>query len=137
MFMGGFSILTLAIAIVFVIQGYWPILPFAGLEITVVGIAFWYMSRKAQDYDLITIENQQVSVVQRRDNIEQHFEFDRYWARIELVAGDRPMHAPRLMLGSHGKQVEIARALPQEGREALADRLKRWLRKQQANDLND
>jgi len=128
MFMGGFSILTLSIAIVFVLQGYWPVLPFAGLEIAIVGAAFWYCGRKAQDYDLITIESDRVNVVQRANAREQTWEFDRHWARVELVPGEGRLHAPRLMLGSHGKRVEIARALPEESREMLAGRLRDWIR---------
>lgn len=137
MFMGGFSILTLAVAIVFVLQGYWPVLPFAGLEIAIVGAAFWYCGRKAQDYDLITIEENRVSVVQRVDAREHSFEFDRHWARVELVPGDGRFHAPRLMLGSHGERVEIGRALPAENRELLASRMRRWLRRPTVNGLDN
>lgn len=128
MFMGGFSILTLAIAIVFVMQGYWPVLPFAGLEIAFVGTALWVVSRKGEDYDLIAIDDTHVSVNQRLSGRERSFQFDRAWARVELAPGTKYRYASRLVIGSHGKRVEIARALPEEGRGQLMQQLREMIR---------
>lgn len=129
MFMGGFSILTLSIAIVFVMQGYWLVLPFAGLEILFVAFAFWYVNRKGEDYDLVAVDNDSVSITQRVDGQERSYEFDRHWARVSLAPGERRMHSCRLYIGSHGKNVEIARALPEEGREELRRQLNTVLNK--------
>lgn len=129
MFMGGFSILTLSIAIVFVLQGYWLVLPFAGLEILFVAVAFWYVNRKGEDYDLVAVDNNHVSITQRVDGRDRRYEFDRHWARVSLAPGERRMHACRLFIGSHGKRVEIARALPEEGREELRQQLNNVLKK--------
>lgn len=124
MFMGGFAIFTLSIALVFVLQGYWPILPFAGLEIAFVGFAFWYVSRKGEDYDLISVEGGRVSVTQRVNGKEQTHEFDAQWLRVEMVPGNSRMYAATLSLGSHGKRVEVGRALPEEARAALGEKIK-------------
>jgi len=129
MFMGGFSILTLSIAIVFLLQGYWVVLPFAGLEIIFVAAAFWYVNRKGEDYDLVAVDDRRVSISQRVDGRESAHEFDRHWVRLSLEPGARRLHAPRLFIGSHGQRVEIARALPEEGREELRQQLGAVLRR--------
>jgi len=134
MFMGGFSILTLSIAIVFLLQGYWLVLPFAGLEILFVAAAFWYVGRKGEDYDLVAVDDRRVSISQRVNGREHAHEFDRHWVRLSLEPGARRLHAPRLFIGSHGERVEIARALPEEGREELKRQLADVLRRDYTRD---
>ena len=46
---GGLAALTLAIGAAFAALGAWLILPFAGLEVAGLCLAFWVMARRAAD----------------------------------------------------------------------------------------
>src|SRR5687768_3125859 len=45
-----------------VVFGAWPIMPFAGIEMVVLYLAFRYMDRHAGDYESITIRDDKVAV---------------------------------------------------------------------------
>jgi len=117
------SVLTFVVA-PFAFLGYWPMLPFAGLEIVVLATALYLCSRRSQWREVITISEDEIAVSRGRRSPERSFTFSRYWAAIRLqapVAG-RP---GRLTVGSHGREVEVGTFLNDDERKALAEALRR------------
>ncbi len=110
---GGFSLLF----------GAWPIMPFAGLEMAVLYIAFRYMDRHAADYEQITIRGGSVAIEVHEGTKVRRLELNRYWASVVCDA-----HGGRLALRSHGREVEIGRHLCEERRLQMALELRRELR---------
>ena len=104
------------------ILGAWPILPFAGIEMVVVFIAFRLVERHAGDYERITIRGTQVEIeVQEGSNVMRR-EMNRYWARVVRAADGR------VALRSHGHELEVGRHLCEEKRLELARELERELK---------
>jgi uncharacterized membrane protein len=103
------------------ILGAWPILPFAGLEMTVLYAAFRHVERHAADYERITIRDSRVEVEVRDGQRMMRVELERYWVQVMHESGGR------VVLRSRGREVALGRHLRQEERGDLARRLRREL----------
>lgn len=106
-----------------VVFGAWPIVPFAGIEMAVLYLAFRYIDRHAGDYERITIRGDCVAVEVREGSRITRSEINRYWAHVMYEA-----EGARLALRSHGREIEVGRHLPGEQRKDMARELKRELR---------
>ena len=119
-------VVSVGIAAAFAALGAWLILPFAGLEMLVLFLAFRYVDRHAADYESVAIEGDKVRVeFSERGRLRSH-EFNRCWAQV-VVSGD----GNRLALRSHGRALEIGRHMNSEQKLGLARELKRQLRRPQ------
>ena len=120
---GGFaalSVLVLAIGAGFAAAGAWLILPFAGLEVLLLGAAFLLYVRHAADYERIELEAGRLSVeVAQAECIERH-ELD---ARATTVSVEQD----RVMLRGREEQLEIGRHLDADRRRELAAELDKRL----------
>jgi uncharacterized membrane protein len=116
-------VVSVGIAAAFAVFGAWLILPFAGLEMLVLYLAFHYLERHAADYELIEIDGGEVRVEQFEGGAMRSQAFSRYWARVVVSPG-----GSRLALRSHGRELEIGRVMTDEQRLELARALQRRLR---------
>jgi uncharacterized membrane protein len=117
---------VLAISFGFALSGAWLILPFAGLELIVVGLAFRYMEQHAGDYERMTMHDDQVVIERRVRGSVSRFEFNRHWAQL-VISEPRGTERGRMALRSHGKEVEFGLFLTDEQLAATARRLKKHL----------
>jgi uncharacterized membrane protein len=106
----------------FLIFGAWPILPYAGLEMVVLFLAFRYIDSHAADYERITIRDGRVAVEVHDGASVTRLELSRYWARVVCDA-----RGSRLALRSHGREIELGRHLCEQQRLAMAQELAREL----------
>jgi len=116
-------VVSVGIAAAFAYFGAWLILPFAGIEMLVLYLAFRYIERHATDYELIEIDDDRVTVERLEGGRTRSQAFSRYWARV-VVSED----GDRLALRSHGREFEIGRNLSGAQRLELAQALRRRLR---------
>ena len=122
---GVIAVATMGIAAAFAALGAWMILPFAGIEIVALGIAFALNGRHAGDYERIQLGEGSLRVeVRESDSVRCH-EFNPARASVR-VAGVG--HSMRVLLGVPGHSLEIGRHLQEQGRLELAGELKRRLR---------
>lgn len=116
---------SLSIALGFsLILGAWPILPFAGVEMAVLYLAFRYMDRHASDCERITIRGDDVAVEVYEGRKVTRLEMNRCWAQV-VCARD----GSRLALRSHGREIEVGRNLCNAERADVARELARELRR--------
>jgi uncharacterized membrane protein len=118
----GVAAFVSTIGIGFSLLGAWVVLPFAGLELALVGTVLYLLCRHADDHDSIIIQSDCVIVIRRRGGREQRDEFQRYWVKVELQRG-QGWYPSRLRIGSHGRFIAIGRDVGEEERSALASRL--------------
>lgn len=114
---------SLSVALYFVWHGFWPVLPFAGLELVFLGAALWVSQRRGQYREIITVFEDRVRVEKGAGGPEEIFEAPRTWVRLVEEQGPRRGYPGRLFLSSHGKRVEIGTPLVQEERESLGRRV--------------
>src|SRR5262245_7125709 len=115
---------TFGVALMFTIMGYWPVLPFAGLEIALLIWAVRASIRSGLERETITISADSVTIEHRGDGSEWTSVFPRHWARVTLHAPLAALHPSRLMVESHGRACEVGRFLTEDERRSLAVRLK-------------
>ena len=122
----GLTVVVLTIGIGFSLAGAWPVLPFAGLEMAVVGVVLYRLFRHADDYEQIIVDRERVTVIQYRGRREWRDEFQRYWTKVTLERR-RSWYPSQLKVGSHGRFVVIAADVNEEEREALLATLNNML----------
>lgn len=116
------------IAIAFLHVGAWMVLPFAGLELMLVVLAFVAVLRHRGDYEKITFAEDYVEIEQSVLGKVRHFRFQRYWTRVTLKEGESGKTA--LWIGSHNQEVEFGRdTMSNMQRDELVSHLKRTLLK--------
>ena len=112
------SLLVLAIGAGFAAAGAWLVLPFAGLEVLLLGAAFVLYARHAADYERIELEAGRIKV-----EVADGSRITRYEVQGARVA----MQDGRLVLRGAKEQLEIGRYLGAEARAEFAAELERKL----------
>lgn len=123
-FIGTFAASTFGVASFFSLQGFWPILPFAGLEIALLVWAVRASMRKGGERETIIVSEDCVTVQRVTASGGDSSVFPRHWVRVKLHAPLAALHPSRLVLESHGRACEVGRFLTEEERRSLAARLK-------------
>lgn len=122
---GLIAVATMGIAAAFAAFGAWMVLPFAGIEIVALGVAFALNGRHAGDYERIQLGEGMLKVeVRESDSVRCH-EFNPAWASVRVAGVGSGM---RVLLGVPGRSLEIGRHLQEQGRLELAGELKKRLR---------
>lgn len=116
--------ITLAIGAGAAALGAWPALPFAGLEVTLVAMAFRALARHDGDYERLEIGGGKVRLETCRAARIRELEGHAPWAR--LVVEDEPGRCG-LGLKYAGETVEFGRLLTEGGRRQWAAQLGRRL----------
>jgi uncharacterized membrane protein len=113
------------IAAAFAIVGAWPILPFAGLELAALYVAFRGMDRRSGDYERLTIDGDRLLLESRCLGQVKKYEWNRLWAKVVVEKQNAGL---RLALRYHGREIEFGTYLSDEARAAAARELRAYLR---------
>jgi uncharacterized membrane protein len=124
LFVASVATATLLVAGFFTLQGFWPVLPFAGLEIAFLIWAVRASMRAGLQRETITISEEFVTVQHRSPDADWDLVFPRHWTRVKLHAPLAALHPCRLTLESRGRVCEVGRFLTEDDRRGLAVRLK-------------
>jgi uncharacterized membrane protein len=125
LFFASICTVSFTIAGVLAFKGLWPILPFAGLEMLVLGWALKVSMRRRHFSQTILLTDDLVRIETRDGPRVQQIEFTRHWARVTLRRADYRLHPSRLTIESHGRACEVGGFLNEEERRALAGQLMR------------
>jgi len=115
---------SLGLAMFFVLQGFWPVLPFWALEMLALGLALQASMRQGKYTQTVTITDSQVRLVTRTRRGEAKQEFARHWAKVRLRSPLRRNGLSRLTIESRGRVYEVGSFLTEEDRCRLAGRLR-------------
>ncbi|MEX2525566.1 MAG: DUF2244 domain-containing protein [Gammaproteobacteria bacterium] len=115
-------VVALSVAIYFYTKGLTLILPFSGLELLFLGAVLYLTAWRSDWREVITVGEELISVQTGRHGPESHFEFQRQWVKL-ILAHAGGWYPGRLLLRSHGHQIEIGRFLNEQERQGLAEML--------------
>ena len=117
-------VLSMGIAGFFWMQGATMVMPFAWVELLVVGVAFLVYARHASDGEKIVLQGGQLVVELETAGRMQRAEFNREWVRVEPRHGDGSL----IEVSCQGKSVQVGRHVRPELRPALAREIRFALR---------
>jgi uncharacterized membrane protein len=115
---------SLAFAMIFVLQGFWPVLPFWALEMAALGLALKANMQRRLYSQTVLITDSQVSLVTRSRRGEAKQEFARHWTKVRLRSPRTRLYPSKLTIESRGRAFEIGSFLTEEDRRRLAERLR-------------
>ena len=104
--------------------GAWLVMPFAGLEVAVLILAFRIVANHDADFERLEIGEHEVRVEVRDARRVTRFVAHRPWARV--VFRERGARCT-LGLAYAGRVVPLGRLLSDEGRRRLAGELRGWI----------
>jgi uncharacterized membrane protein len=117
---------SLAIGIGFAFAGAWLVLPFAGLEVLLLGAAFVLYARRAADYERIELAAGRLTVEVAEAERSARYEIDARRARVRLEKGAG--YGARVLLQGGGEQLELGRHLDPATRVVFAAELSKRLK---------
>ena len=100
------------------------VIPFAGLEVMALGLAFILYAQHAADGERIMLEDDRLIVELENAGKLERAEFNREWVRVEPQADDYSLIA----LSAQGRTVQVGRFVRPEMRPALAREIRMALR---------
>lgn len=117
----------LVIAVGLALAGAWPVVPFAGLELLIVGACLFRCAQRCAEREVISIDGCSVGVERGRYSPAHRVELPRPWARVDMRRSAARGHPSRLLIQAHGRAVEVGARLTERERRLLARRLRHCL----------
>jgi uncharacterized membrane protein len=114
---------TFGVAGAATVLGFWPVLPFAGAEMLLLGWALYTNMQRRREHETIDVSETQV-VVRYSHGEPQSFVFPRHWAQVKIRRPKSPLHRSHLVIESHGRRCEVGKFLTEEERQQLAAELR-------------
>jgi uncharacterized membrane protein len=112
--------------------GFWPVLPFAGLEFGLLWLALRCSMRRGRRRESIAITPDYVTINSQLGELQANTRFARHWTKVKLRAPRSALHPTRLCLESQGRVCEVGVFLTDDERRAVAARLQ-----QLVGNMND
>ena len=126
-FYASLCVLSLGLAALFWLQGATMVMPFAWLEMLLVGAALLVYARHAADSERIDLLEDRLTVENTSGSRVERVAFNPGWVRVEPRHGDRSL----IELSGQGGRIAVGRFLRPELRVQLADELRWALRRWQ------
>jgi uncharacterized membrane protein len=126
LFFASVVVVTLGIAAIATLLGFWPVLPFAGAEMLLLGWALRANMQRRFERESIDVTETEV-VIEYSLGTPRRVVFPRHWARVKIRRPKSPLHRGHLVIESHGRAHEVGKFLTEEERRHLAAELRRLI----------
>ena len=114
------AFVSLCLAGLLALKGYWPVLLIAVIQLALVTWALVQAWEKAWVSEVIEICESSISVTHQRHKRKRHYELETAWAVVELKQPEFAWYSPRVVLRSRGQKVELGSFLTSEEKHQLA-----------------
>jgi uncharacterized membrane protein len=114
---------SLTVALFFTALGFWPVLPWAGIELVALGVALYVSARRGAVLEVVRVFDTSVIVERGLHRPDSRHTFDRYWSVVELSRPQTRWYPSRLIIRSGTQSLELGDFLGEDERRALARRL--------------
>jgi len=126
LFFGSVCLPTFGVASAATALGFWPVLPFAGAEMLLLGWALRSNMQRRFERETIDVSETEIVIEYARGN-PQRVVFPRHWAQVKIRRPKSPLHRCQLVIESHGRAYEVGKFLSEEERHQLAAQLKQLI----------
>jgi len=111
---------SFSIAGLFMALGFWVVMPFSGLEMLALGLGLYFSCKKIYRQEVITIDKDNIKVEKGYKNVQFERNFDRHWVKIDRLKSIGYKKNIKVMIGSHGENIEIGSFLSKQEKDSLA-----------------
>jgi len=125
-FFGSVCLPTFGVASAATALGFWPVLPFAGAEMLLLGWALHSNMQRRFERETIDVSETEIVIEFARGN-PQRVVFPRHWARVKIRRPKSPLHRGQLVIESHSRAYEVGKFLSEEERHRLAAELQQLI----------
>lgn len=126
-FVGSVAAIALTIGIGFAVIGLWLVLPFAGLEVALLTLGLYLTVLRRHQVEVVSVRPDAVEIskgVERPGSgPRETTSFPRAWVRVAYRRAEHPWYPCRLVLGAHGREIEIGGFLHEAERRRCATAL--------------
>ena len=118
----------IGLALFFTLHGFWPVLPFAGLEMLGLGLGLKFSLDRRHQLQTILITEEEVRVeCRRKRGSDAPVVFPRHWARVTILRSYAPSRPSRLLIEASGRSCEVGQFLTEGDRQGVARQLGRLI----------
>jgi uncharacterized membrane protein len=118
-FLVGISGLSLMIGLMFMLQGFWLILPFGVLELSLLGACLYQCARFTHLQEVITFTPEALTIERGYGKPDKRHEFHRIFAQIFVRKPLHRWYGSKVAIRSKGKEVEVGSFLSEDERKSL------------------
>lgn len=126
-FLGTLFAISLAIAISFTWQGYWVILFFTVIEMSVVGICFYYILQRSNLQEVVRFSALEVVLERGARRPETRYVWQRFFTKVLVHKPQRAGDTTRVSLRHRSEEHEIGAFLNAADKTALIEALQRMV----------
>lgn len=126
-FLATLMLLSFTMAIAFTWQGYWMILPFTALEMSILVGCFYYLGRRNQTQEVVSMGPQQVVLEIGRAEPEVRREWQRFFTKVLVEAPKHPWYPSKVALRCRDEEHEIGAFLTAADKKELITALQRMI----------
>ncbi len=116
---------TGVLAIACAVAGAWPVLPFAGIELSLLAYAFHYIGKFDSDFERLTLDDSMLTLEVCERGLISRREFNRPW--VQLICVEQGSRC-RLGLQYQGYEYTLGKLMNDEQRAAWGRELRKQIR---------
>lgn len=117
--------ISLSIGFGFLLAGAWVVLPYSVLEMTILGLCLYYVVRKCNRQEVITVSEEEVLIQRGIRTPNESWNYHRMWAKFLVKSPRHPWDPEIVSIRSHGRELELGEFLSRGDKKQLIDALKR------------
>ncbi len=112
-------LLSLSLAVRVLFLGYWLVLPFVLVDMAALAGVFYMLYQRSNIVEQVIVSGDRLEVFHLEKGRNRQWAFPLHWVQVKLESPQHRWYPSRLLIGSHGKWVELASCLTDEERESL------------------
>ena len=119
--------ISMTMATLFLFKGYWMILPFSVLEMSVLCACFYYIVRRNQTLEVVRFGADEVVIEIGRRAPESRYVWQRFFTKVMVHPPRHPWYPSRIALRYRGEEHEIGKFLTAEDKQQLLSEIRRMI----------
>lgn len=128
-FIGTLMAVSLTMAVAFTASGFWMILPFTVLEITVLTACLYYCVRRTHITEVLRLNRDLLIFERGISRPVLRLELERYFTRFFVQPARHPWYQKRIELKCRDRALEVGRFLSDEEKDELVRNLRSIIRR--------
>lgn len=119
--------ISLTMASAFMFRGYWMILPFSVLEMSILCGCFYYIVRRNQTLEVVRFSAEEVVIEVGRKGPETRHVWQRFFTKVMVHPPKHPWYPKRIALRYRDTEREIGKYLTAEDKQTLISEIRRMI----------